>query len=56
MGEDDGLLRLTIDDCYQEDALQLDIWVNGEDQPVLADILHNGSRILSVKVKDFQIL
>ena len=55
-GMEEELLRLTIHDSYQEDALQLDIWINGEEQPVQADILHNGVRILSVGIKNFQIL
>ena len=53
---EDGLLRLTIDDSYEEDALQLDIWLNENDQPVRAEILYDGRRILTVGVRDFQIL
>lgn len=55
-GQDGDLLLVTIDDSYQEDALQLDIWVTGEGQPIRTEILHNGSRILSLRVRDFQIL
>lgn len=55
-GEDDGLLRVTIDDTYEEDALQLDIWLNGENMPVRAEILYDGVRILSLEVEQFQIL
>jgi len=49
-------LRLTVDDSYEEDALQLDIWLNGENVPVRADILYGGRRILTLKVTNFQLL
>lgn len=54
-GMEEGLLRLTIDDSYEEDALQLDIWLNDADQPIRADILYDGSRILAMEVSNFQI-
>ena len=40
----------------EEDALHLDIWLDPEDQPVQADILYDGRRILSLTVTDFEIL
>lgn len=55
-GDDDGLLRVTIDDSYDEDALQLDIWLDDGNIPVRAEILYDGSRILSLSVSNFQIL
>lgn len=54
-GMEEELLRLTIDDSYEEDALQLDIWLNGENLPVRADILYDGRRILAMDVGNFQI-
>ncbi len=54
-GMEGELLRLTIDDSYDEDALQLDIWLDGEDCPVQADILYDGRRILAMEVENFQI-
>jgi len=56
VGREDGMLRVTIDDSYQQDALQLDIWMTEEDSPVRAEILHNGSRILSLSVSNFQFM
>ena len=53
---EEDLLRLTIMDSYQEDALQLEIWLDGEDRPVLAEILYAGRRILTMEIEDFQIL
>lgn len=56
VGEEDGLLRVTVDDSYEEDALQLDIWLDENDLPVRAEILYDGRRILTMEVSDFQIL
>ena len=54
-GEDGEFLRVTVDDSYEEDALQLDIWLDGENKPVRAEILYDGRRILSMDIKDFQL-
>ena len=53
---EDGKIRLSIDDSYQENALHLDIFLSPENIPEYADILYDGRRILSVLVEDFQIL
>lgn len=50
---EEQLLRITVDDSYAEDALKLDVWVNGEDAPVHGDILYDGKRILSLDVGNF---
>ena len=52
---EEGLLRLTIDDSYEEDALHLDVWLDDRNLPVRADILFDGRRILSLTVDHFQI-
>ena len=49
---EEDLLHLTVDDSYAEDALRLDIWLR-ENVPVQADISHDGQRILSLDVKNF---
>lgn len=54
-GEESGVTRLTIDDSYEDDALQVDIWLNEMDLPERAEICHDGRRILTLAVKDFQI-
>ena len=54
-GLEEQQLRLTIDDSYEEDALQLDIWLNTDDLPERAEILYNGRNILSLTVKNFEI-
>lgn len=55
-GMDGDLLRLTVDDSYEDDALQLDIWLNGENIPQRAEILYDGRNILSLSVSDFEIV
>ncbi len=54
-GMEEELLRLTIDDSYEEDALKLDIWLNDENIPTRAEILYDGRRILTLTVANFQI-
>lgn len=55
-GMEDELLRLTIDDSYEEDALTVDIWLDALDTPVRAEILYDGRRILTLTISNFQIL
>lgn len=55
-GMDGDLLRLTIDDSYEEDALQLDIWVDKTELPIYAEVIWQGRRVLSMSVQDFSIL
>ena len=55
-GMDGESLRLTINDSYEADALQLDIWLDQENHPIRADILYDGRRILALSVINFQIL
>lgn len=53
---EEDLLRLTIDDSYEEDALQLDIWLKEENGPIRSDILYDGKRILSLEIESFAFL
>ena len=55
-GIEEDMLRLTIDDSYEEDALQLDIWLGDGDVPKRAEICYDGRTILTLTVKAFQIL
>ncbi len=52
----DDTTYLQIDDSYNDNALHLDIWLDGEYKPVRGEILWEGRRILSIIVKDFTIL
>ena len=46
-------IRLTIDDSYEDDALTLDIWLGGDALPERAEIMHEGRKILSLRVANF---
>lgn len=52
-GMDGESLLLTIHDSYEEDALQLDIWLDEANRPIHGDILWQGRRVLSITVKEF---
>lgn len=55
-GMEEDLLRVTIDDSYDDDALTVDIWLDDQDTPIRAEILHDGRRILTLTIENFQIL
>ena len=55
-GMEEDLLRLTIDDSYEDDALTVDIWLNESDAPIRAEILYDGRRILTLTIDNFQIM
>ena len=54
-GMEEELLRLTVNDSYEEGALQADIWVDASDRPVLCELLYEGRKILSLNVTDFRL-
>ena len=51
--EEGEMFRISIDDSYNEDALHLDIWLDGEDAPVRGEIMWKGRRLLTIAVKNF---
>ncbi len=53
-GAEGEKLRLAIDDSYKDDALHLDIWLDGNDLPERGEILWQGRRILSIAVSNFK--
>lgn len=55
-GKDGDLLQATINDSYADDALELDIWIDGENTPVRAEILWKDRKFLSMEVKNFRIV
>ena len=48
--------RLTVDDTYEDRAMQVEIWVNEENVPVGAEVIWQGRRILTMKVENFSFL
>lgn len=55
-GMEEDLLRLTIDDSYEEEALTVDIWLDETDTPIRAEILYDGRRILTLNIENFTIV
>ena len=53
--ETDYGMLLCIDDSYDEDPLRLDVRMNGDGDPVSAEILWQGRRILSMEIENFQL-
>lgn len=55
--EPDGeITRVIVDDSYEDDALQLSIWLDENDTPNRAEILWGGRRILSLDIINFSCL
>lgn len=53
-GQDGSYQRVTICDQYEEDALTVDVWLDGG-TPVQAEILWDNRRILTIQVGNFVI-
>lgn len=54
-GEEEDLLRLSIDDSYADDSLQLEVWCDEADLPVRAEVAWENRRILSLVIRNFTI-
>lgn len=55
-GTDGELYRVTIDDSYDSDAMQVEVWLGDDNLPVRAEILYRNRRILSLVVSNYKIL
>lgn len=55
-GTEGELMRITLDDRYEADAFQVDIWLEDGEAPVRGDILREGQRILCVEIENFRIV
>lgn len=55
-GEEGEFLRCTINDDYEDDALQLDIWLSEENVPIRAEIAWDGRRIVTMEIANFTVL
>ncbi len=51
--EEQGMLCMSLDESYADNALQTDLWLNGEACPTHGDILWEGRRILTLDITDF---
>ena len=54
-GPDGENLMVTINDSYEDDALTLDVWLNGENVPIRGEILYDGRRIVTMDIENFRI-
>ena len=54
-GPDGEMLRVTIHDSYEEDALTMDIWLNTENKPIRGEILYDRRRIVTMDIENFSI-
>ena len=52
-GKDGNDVLVVLNDSYEEDALQVDVWLDEKDVPICADIMWQGRRVLSMRIKDF---
>lgn len=55
-GMDGELVRATVRDSYESDALTGDIWLDGQNLPVRAEFAYRDRRIMTVDIENFQIL
>lgn len=55
-GSDGEDIHATINDSFEEQALQLDFWFDGENVPKRCEIIWQGRRILSMNVEEFSLL
>lgn len=53
--EEDDMLRLSVDDGYQDDAVRLEIWLE-ENHPKFAEVVWKDRRILTLEIENFRIL
>lgn len=54
--DDNGGAIAIIHDSYTEDALQLNVSINENSDPVFAEILWDSRRVLSIKIDNFHFL
>lgn len=53
--QEEDLIHLMINDSYEEDALELEIWLDSQRNPVQAEIGYEGRRILTMEIENFRI-
>ena len=53
-GAEGALTRLTYRDGFREEDLLADVWMNESGDPVRAEFLHKGHKILSITLRSFR--
>ena len=56
VSKSEAALRLTVDDSYADNAMQVDIWLDGDGHPGAAEILWLGRRILTLRIENFEFV
>ena len=54
--QDGELLRVAIDDSYEENALHLEVWLDSGNVPQQCEIYWQGRRLLSMNIKNFAFM
>lgn len=54
-GFEEEKVRISVDDSYAEDALHLEVWLDGQDRPAVAEIYWQGRRLLTLNVTNFSM-
>lgn len=52
-GSDGEYIRVSIRDQYEDNAMQLDVWLDGQNVPVQADVIWENRRILTMQIRNF---
>lgn len=55
-GETENGYMLLLNDSYEEEALQLEVYIDFDLKPTYCEILWKGRRVLSMKITNFKIL
>ncbi len=55
-GADGDGTKIIIDDSYAQNPLQVDLWLDSVDTPKGCEIMWQGRRIMSIKIKSFSFV
>lgn len=55
-GADGDGIKIIIDDSYAQEPLQVDLWVDSENLPQGCEIMWQGRRVMSIKIKSFSFV
>ena len=56
VGKEGDQWHLTLLDSYEEDALVLDVWFDGEWRPLFSEFLYKNERILTMELEDLRFV
>lgn len=47
--------QVILDDSYEDESLQLQVWLNDENKPVYAEIYWDERRVITMEITEFQV-